>query len=196
MQDSNWLLGDLRVSIDRLDQAILTLLSERFRVIQKVMELKKTFEIDYQKSIARNQDIQYLQTFAADMHLGKEFVESLFKMLLDESMNIAQGSLRDTDYSVIELDLNSLQGSLKHVELSLLLVLAERFSVVKSIGKLKAEKGLPALDQKRWESLMEQKRDQARDLNLPMVFVERLFTKIHSEALRLEEAENKKEKYA
>ncbi len=196
MQDSSWLLTDLRISIDRLDQAILTLLSERFRVVQKVMEFKKSFDIDFNKSDERNQDINYLQTFAADLGLGEDFTLSLFQLFLDESLNLAQGDLRQADFSEIKLDLAGLQGSLKHVELSLLLILTERFRVVKTIGKLKAEKGLPALDQKRWESLMAQKREQAVMLNLPQAFIETLFTTIHTEALRLERAENTNEKDA
>ncbi|MEI7579430.1 MAG: chorismate mutase [bacterium] len=64
--------------------------------------------------------------------------------------------------------------------------LAKRFNSVKIIGTLKKEMGIPALDSKRWQELLEDRKSQAQKAGISVQMVEEIFEIIHKYALEEE----------
>ena len=69
----------------------------------------------------------------------------------------------------------------------LLEIVAKRMDIVRKIGELKKLKNLPALDEERWQEVLSSKLTLAEFLKLPKTFVEKIYTIIHEEALKIEE---------
>lgn len=72
------------------------------------------------------------------------------------------------------------------VDTELLRALAKRITVVKEIGKYKKSRGIPPLDEKRWQEVMRSKISKARSLNISEKFVEKLYNLIHEHSLEIE----------
>ncbi len=72
------------------------------------------------------------------------------------------------------------------VDEELLTILAKRFDIVREIGRLKKERNISPLDVKRWEEILEKINTQAKKLNLPKEFVEKIYNEIHQTALFIE----------
>jgi chorismate mutase len=72
------------------------------------------------------------------------------------------------------------------VDEELLTVLAKRFDIVREIGKLKKEKDLLPLDEKRWKEVLEKINAKAKKLNLPKAFTKNMYDEIHKAALMIE----------
>lgn len=187
MTDKDLLIKDLRISIDNLDRSFMRLLSERMRLTERILDVKKLHKIDYTKSEARQEDIQKLSDKAKQMGMDPIFLEFFFKALFTSAMERFQNvSHQVIDIGEYGIKLSELRESLYNVELAILTILTERFKVVRRIGHVKALNKIPALDQARWSRLMEEKISMAMDMDLSQDLVESIFEEIHQVALRLE----------
>lgn len=72
----------------------------------------------------------------------------------------------------------------------LLHILGKRFNIVREIGKYKKAKGIPPLDQKRWQTVLESQLSKAKLHNLSKDFIKKLYNLIHEYSLEIE-ADNK-----
>ncbi|MCJ7804330.1 chorismate mutase [Patescibacteria group bacterium] len=68
----------------------------------------------------------------------------------------------------------------------LLNILAKRINIVREIGKHKKTYGIPSLDEKRWQEVLQSKLSKARSLNIPEKFIEKLYNLIHEHSLEIE----------
>ena len=82
--------------------------------------------------------------------------------------------------------LGEYRKAIDEIDEELLKVLAKRFDVVNEIGKLKKEKNILPLDEKRWEEVMGKINNKAKKLNLPKTFVKKIYDEIHKAALMIE----------
>lgn len=78
------------------------------------------------------------------------------------------------------------------IDKQLLQCIANRLKVVLQIGKIKNELNLPALDQARWQHLMQNRFQQADNLGIKIDLVEKIFNLLHAESLSLQEEMVKK----
>ena len=58
--------------------------------------------------------------------------------------------------------------------------------IVEKIGNIKKEANISALDNTRWQEVLNSRMKQAKDLDLDETLVEDLFNRIHSESLTIE----------
>lgn len=72
--------------------------------------------------------------------------------------------------------------------------LKKRFELVKKIGRLKKEIGLPALDKKRWQEVLRSRIKKASELGLSKKLIKKIYEIIHDYALEIEEKQIKKTK--
>ncbi len=72
------------------------------------------------------------------------------------------------------------------IDEDLLEVLAKRFAVVREVGKLKKEKNIQPLDEKRWKIVLERVKTKAKKHFLSEKFIEKIYEEIHQEALIIE----------
>ena len=72
------------------------------------------------------------------------------------------------------------------VDEELLTILAKRFEIVREIGKLKKEKNILPLDEKRWEEVIKKINSKAKKLNLSNDFIKNMYDEIHKVALMIE----------
>ena len=72
------------------------------------------------------------------------------------------------------------------LDAQLLKILAERRHIVLEIGEYKKEQGLPPLDEKRWEQVLQSKIALAKDLDISPEFIRALYNLIHEYSLELE----------
>ena len=179
-------LTDLRASIDRLDASLLPLLSERQRILEKILSLKKAQGLDLHQSQERKNDLQTLKDLALRLKLNPGFIDELFEKLKETTLELHQDQPNPNQTQDLSLDI--LRPALKGLEEAIILILNERFRVVQQIGHAKVELRLPPLDAKRWEKMMDLKRKTTEQLELAWPLVENLFNMIHKEALRMEEA--------
>ena len=82
--------------------------------------------------------------------------------------------------------LEELRKEIDALDQEILNILEKRFTVVKQIGAIKKSNGLPVLDEKRWQEVLESKLIKARDLGLSENFIKKIYDIIHDHALELE----------
>src|SRR3989339_505632 len=186
MAEGNWELGDLRTSIDNLDQALLLLLAERFRLVRRILDLKTLYHVDYKRSIARELDLKTLAQFSREQGLDVSFLTNLLNRFYQIALAEAVAAPAQ-DPTQLGLSLDQLRASLLHLEQTLVLVLTERFQVVRLIGRVKARLSLPPRDNRRFQALLEERITQGQGLGLPRDLVQDLYERIHQHALSLEQ---------
>ncbi|GAA1389088.1 chorismate mutase [Luteococcus peritonei] len=77
-------LARLRSSIDNLDAALVHLLAERFKVTQRVGELKATEGLPPADPDREKRQIERLRHLAADADLDPEFAEKFLTFIVTE----------------------------------------------------------------------------------------------------------------
>jgi len=84
MTDFTALLKQHRDSIDRLDAILVYTLAERFRQTQAVGKLKADHNLSASDPAREKQQIERLQTLAADANLDPEFATKFLNFIIDE----------------------------------------------------------------------------------------------------------------
>lgn len=77
-------LLQLRQSIDNMDSALIHLLAERFRVTQRVGELKADLGLPPSDPSREARQVARLRQLAADSHLDPEFAEKFINFVVAE----------------------------------------------------------------------------------------------------------------
>ncbi|HHV20341.1 MAG TPA: chorismate mutase [Propionibacterium sp.] len=77
-------LESLRGSIDNMDSALVHLLAERFKVTQRVGELKATHGLPPADRDREQRQIERLRALAADARLDPEFAEKFLTFIVRE----------------------------------------------------------------------------------------------------------------
>ena len=82
--------------------------------------------------------------------------------------------------------LEELRKEIDSADEDLLKILSKRFDIVREIGKLKKEKNIPPLDQKRWDEVIKKIIQKAKKHNLPEQLIIKLYNEIHLTAIEME----------
>ena len=88
-------LARLRGSIDNLDSALVCLLAERFKVTQRVGELKAELGLPPADPLREAQQIERLRLLADDAHLDPEFAEKFLNFIVSEVVRHHEQSARE-----------------------------------------------------------------------------------------------------
>jgi len=67
-----------------------------------------------------------------------------------------------------------------------LYLFSRRFEIVKQIGLLKKENSIPALQQNRWEDLLNDNIEVWKELLLEEDFIKDIWERIHKQSLKIE----------
>lgn len=106
----------------------------------------------------------------------------------DELDRMIQGLvLRSTDSRVADEELRLLREQIDYIDKDMLRLLAARLEVAKQIARIKQEGNLAVFQPKRWDSLLHQRMETARQLGVDTLYVKGLFEKIHAESVRIQE---------
>jgi chorismate mutase len=82
--------------------------------------------------------------------------------------------------------LEKLREEINAADDELVKVLAKRMEIVKEIGKIKKENNVTALDEKRWQEVLERVLENAQKHVLSQNFIKKIYEEIHKAALELE----------
>jgi chorismate mutase len=77
-------LASYRDSIDNLDAALIYLISERFKLTQKVGEFKRDRSLPPADPAREERQIARLRALAQQSHLDPDFAERLLRFIIDE----------------------------------------------------------------------------------------------------------------
>lgn len=184
-------LIDMRQSIDHFDVSFLHLLAERVRVVGKIMHLKKREKIDPGQSEARREDMKNLIEMSVQLKLEPTFFKKILEMVFQDAMeqfNTGRliGNPKALEEITARVRIEDLRDSLFSLDRTLCLVLSERLRVVKRIGHYKHELGIPPLDKKRWETVLETKSAVAQSLGISVPLIRDIYNAIHEVALTIE----------
>ncbi len=182
----------MRKSIDYFDTSFLYLLAERMRLIEKIMHIKQERKIELTQSEARKADMEKLIEMSVELKLETKLIRKILDLVFHDAMEqygqekhqIGPGQI---DRISAGLSLKDLRNSLFNLDRSLCIVLAERFRVVKRIGKYKDELQVPPLDKARWQQVLEGKAKIARTLGIKGSLVKDIFDSIHQISLSIED---------
>lgn len=84
----------------------------------------------------------------------------------------------------VPAELLRIRGSIDNIDAALIHLLAERFKCTQSVGRLKAEEGLPPSDPAREERQIARLRVLAEEAGLDPVFAEKFLSFIVAEVIR------------
>lgn len=77
-------LGDLRASLDNIDNAIIYLLAERFRLTRKVGEYKRDNRLNPVDKDREAQQMQRVSELAERAELDPVFAQKLLRLIINE----------------------------------------------------------------------------------------------------------------
>ena len=178
----------LRAMIDNIDGAILHILAHRGQVVRYIQCHKKQQQLPEQRSLRRQQTIQALLTFSETLSLRPAFVKALLETLFQSSTHFLKTPEKD-DAALLMIavaSLDDLNRTLKHLDMALLSLLAERMALVKRVCEFKKQHQLPPLSLARWQEVLKSKRAMAEQLHINPVAIEQFYDVIHQEALAIE----------
>lgn len=187
------LMVDMRLSIDYFDTAFLHLLAERMRVVQKIIRLKLSQNIDLRQSDARIEDMKELIEMSVQLKLEPHFFKKVLDLVFQDAITQYEQEAQTADPLqepgiVNKLwSLADLRKSLLNLDKSLCFVLAERFCIVKRIGQYKEDLHIPPLDAVRWQQVLDNKTETAQKLGISVSLITDIFNAIHEVALVIEE---------
>ena len=90
-------LARMRDSIDNLDSALIYLLAERFKITQRVGELKAEVGLPPADPDREARQIERLRTVAKDAQLDPEFAEKLLNFIVSEVVRHHERIARETN---------------------------------------------------------------------------------------------------
>lgn len=185
-------MADMRQSIDRFDTAFLNLLSERMRTVGRIIALKRKLQIDLEHSDARKKDMKELIEMSVQLKLEPHFFSRILDLVFKDALTQFQDQNEQTGgredlIDAITPSLDEMRDSLLNLDKSLCFVLAERFCIVKQIGLYKEKLNVPPLDASRWQQVLDDKAEKARQLDVSVELVKNIYNAIHQVALTLEE---------
>jgi chorismate mutase len=90
-------LARLRQSIDNLDDALVRILAERFRLTQQVGHLKAVNSLPATDPTREATQIARLRSLAADAHLDPDFAEKWFHFVVQEVIHHHEQIAAETD---------------------------------------------------------------------------------------------------
>jgi chorismate mutase len=90
-------LARLRQSIDNLDDALVRILAERFRLTQQVGHLKAVNSLPATDSTREATQIARLRSLAADANLDPDFAEKWFHFVVQEVIHHHEQIAAETD---------------------------------------------------------------------------------------------------
>jgi len=90
-------LDRLRASIDNLDAALVCVLAERFKITQRVGELKKTRHLAPADPDREAQQIARLRDLAVQSNLDPEFAEKFLTFIVAEVVRHHEAIARDDE---------------------------------------------------------------------------------------------------
>jgi chorismate mutase len=82
--------------------------------------------------------------------------------------------------------LNNLRTEIDDLDQQIVNLLALRMKTVQKIGTLKREEKIPALDENRWQQVLENRKELAEKLQLNTKLIENIYNLIHQESLKIE----------
>lgn len=94
-----------------------------------------------------------------------------------------------TDTAVADDQLRLLREQIDTVDRQMLQLYAARLDLSRQIAQVKAQGNLAVFQPKRWDALLRQRLESARQLGLSPDFVKEIFEKIHVESVRVQEQE-------
>lgn len=83
-------------------------------------------------------------------------------------------------------ELDTYRWLIDEIDNKILELFAQRFDVVEKIGMYKKQQGIDILQMKRWNEVLEKKKQLWSTLWLNPEFIENIWNQIHTEALRRE----------
>lgn len=83
--------------------------------------------------------------------------------------------------------LEKVRKQIDQADAKLINILSDRMKLVKKIGIYKKLNGLPPLDKKRWNDVLESKLKLSQSQGLNVDFIRKLYELIHEQALLLEQ---------
>lgn len=95
-EDARNELVRLRQSIDNMDSALVHLLAERFKITQRVGELKAEHGLPPADPAREAEQIARLRALAQDSHLDPEFAEKFLTFIVAEVVRHHEAISRDT----------------------------------------------------------------------------------------------------
>jgi len=87
----------LRQEIDRIDDALVDLLSERFKVTARVGELKARNSLDSVDPVREQEKLERLRALAEELGLNTDFVLDLFQTIFSEVVKNHRSYLKQSD---------------------------------------------------------------------------------------------------
>jgi len=182
---------DYRKSIDFLDISLLNLMTERMRVVEKIIFIKYLQQVDLKQSEARREDMKKLIEMSVELKMESVFFQKILDLIFQDALEQFHNIPGDTQVDQFEiickgLRLDSLRQTLYNLDRTLCLLLAERFKIVKRIGIYKNELKIPPLDTVRWEQVLNNKIKIAKALGVSVSLTKEIFNAIHEVSLSIE----------
>lgn len=99
-------LNSIRTQIDELDQNLLYILYERMQMSQKISNIKKEYNISIFQPERSEIILQQFKNEGKFLKLNEKFTEKIFKIIHEESMNIQNRSIIQSNEKIYERDDN------------------------------------------------------------------------------------------
>ncbi len=189
-------LSKLRVSIDLLDDALVTMLAERMRLIAEVALVKNHFGIDAAYSKNRENDLQNTFKKFNEAELPREFITQIYRKIYlaavkqIKSTNDNHSVMNEKLGATPEPILDDLRHSIRNIDMIICYQLIERLRIVLKVKRYKQEHLLPPLDTARWQQLLQKKLELAESLGVEKNLVQDIFNLIHQQALLMQNSDD------
>ena len=93
-------LDELRDDIDRVDEVLVRLLSERARVACEIGRLKKDLGVEVYQPEREKQVLAHVRSIAAEGPLGADAIARLFERIIDEARRLERRLIHGEDEAV------------------------------------------------------------------------------------------------
>lgn len=134
---------------------------------------QKSYDLDFDGLIIESHYNPEIALTDKNQQLKPDALNSLLHLLDMKTKNgngeleIYRNKIDDIDHQIMDL-------------------FKERFEVSKQIGKYKRERHIPILDMKRWNKILNEKMDMARQYGLDDQFIAQIYEIIHQESIKVQ----------